>query len=352
MKDIMVSVIMPCLNVKDFIEEAIESVLNQTLKDIELIIVDAGSDDGTSEIIDKYRNDDDRIVFLHSDKKSVGYQNNMAIRKARGKYISVVEPDDYIDTKMYEELVGVAEKNEIDFVKSDFDIFIEDENERFFLNNIVLSTVNEKLYNNVINPVNHTEIIYRDVSMWNGIYRRDFIEKNRIYFNETAGAAFQDMGFILKSFMKATCIMYVHMPSYYYRKDNLNASVYNKAKHIKFIMDEMLFVTGFMNSENICGPFKSVIFNRLFGAFCAAYDEYISSNQEIEETEKQLEEFFVFIKDCYKELDYPEINKENIDKILSMAALLRSVNDFKVVRDNIYYLITKTRKDFLEFVKN
>ncbi|MCH5186251.1 MAG: glycosyltransferase [Oscillospiraceae bacterium] len=352
MKEIMVSVIMPCLNVKDFIEEAIESVLNQTLKDIELIIVDADSDDGTVEIIDKYRNQDDRIVFLHSDRKSMGYQYNIGIKKAKGKYIGFVESDDYIDTKMYEELVGTAEQNELDFVKSDFDVFIGDKNERFFLNYVVLSTADEDLYNNVINPADYSAIIYRDVSMWNGIYKRDFIEKNRIFLNETAGAAFQDIGFILKSFMKAERIMYVHIPSYHYRKDNLNASVYNKVKHIKFVMDEMRFITEFMNSEDICSPFRAVIFHRLFGSFCAYYDEYINSNQKIEETEKQLEEFFLFIKDCYKKLEYHEINKEKIDKILSLTALLRSVEDFKVVRENISYLNKKGRKDFFESIKN
>ena len=91
-----VSVIMPSLNVVSYIRECIESVVNQTLKDIEIICVDAGSTDGTLEVLEEYTAKDNRIKLLHSDKKSYGYQMNMGIDAATGEYIGIVETDDYI----------------------------------------------------------------------------------------------------------------------------------------------------------------------------------------------------------------------------------------------------------------
>ena len=102
--EIKVSVILPSLNVKDYIEEAVRSVMEQTLKEIEILCIDAGSEDGTWEILSRLAETDDRIVLCHSDVKSYGYQVNMGIDMANGRYIAILETDDYADAPMYERL--------------------------------------------------------------------------------------------------------------------------------------------------------------------------------------------------------------------------------------------------------
>ena len=99
-----VSVILPSLNVKPFIEECVESVINQTLENIEIICVDAGSDDGTLEILEDYANKDSRIKILRSDKRSYGHQMNLGIAAAEGEYVGILETDDYVEEDMYESL--------------------------------------------------------------------------------------------------------------------------------------------------------------------------------------------------------------------------------------------------------
>ena len=115
-----VSVIMPSLNVADYIEEAVQSVINQTLKDIEIICIDAGSNDGTWEILTRLAAADGRIILRHSDRKSYGFQVNLGIAMASGEYIAVVETDDYVDSKMYERLYQEAVAHDCDYVKSDY----------------------------------------------------------------------------------------------------------------------------------------------------------------------------------------------------------------------------------------
>ena len=124
-----VSIIMPTLNVKPYIKQCIESVVNQTLKDIEIIIVDAGSTDGTLEILKEYESKDSRITLLHSDKKSYGHQMNMAIDIITGEYMGIVETDDYVAYEMFEELYKLSNNGEYDLVKSSFIYVNEDTNE-------------------------------------------------------------------------------------------------------------------------------------------------------------------------------------------------------------------------------
>ena len=128
MNKIKISVIMPSLNVSKYIKQCLQSVLDQTLEDIEIICVDGGSTDGTLDIIQQYVKKDNRVKLIHSDIKSYGYQMNLGIKEACGDYIGIVETDDYIQSDMYERLYDVVVGNpeeEIDFVKASFNLIAE-----------------------------------------------------------------------------------------------------------------------------------------------------------------------------------------------------------------------------------
>ena len=103
-----ITVIMPSLNVASYMRQCLRSVLEQTLEDIEVVAVDAGSTDGTLEILQEYVAADRRISVIQSDKRSYGYQVNVGLEAAQGEYISIVETDDRIADDMYEMLYAVA----------------------------------------------------------------------------------------------------------------------------------------------------------------------------------------------------------------------------------------------------
>ena len=120
---VKVSVILPSLNVADYIRECIDSVLQQSLQELEIICIDAGSTDGTREILEEYANKDSRITILHSDMKSYGRQVNMGLKYASGDYIAILETDDWIAPDMYRCLYELAVKEHLDYAAADFDMF-------------------------------------------------------------------------------------------------------------------------------------------------------------------------------------------------------------------------------------
>lgn len=119
-----VAVIIPSLNSARYIDECIQSVQNQSLKDLQILCVDAKSEDGTLEILAHYAKNDDRIQIILSDKKSYGYQMNLGIKAAKAEYIGIVESDDYIKARMYEELYSFKAKD-CEVVKSDMLDFVD-----------------------------------------------------------------------------------------------------------------------------------------------------------------------------------------------------------------------------------
>lgn len=223
-----VTIIMPSLNVVDYIEECINSVTLQTLKDIEILCIDAGSTDGTLDILQKYADRDCRIKLIHSDRRSYGYQVNLGIRLAKGDYIAILETDDYISGTMYENLYNQATLYDLDYIKSDYIRVEQIEDEIFYSPVKIFSSDENRLYRKVISTLEMPELFWRDIHIWKGLYKREFLITNDVFLNESDGAAYQDYGFGLLLHTKAKRGMYVPEQYYYYRWGRIGASSGNK----------------------------------------------------------------------------------------------------------------------------
>lgn len=224
-----VSIITPTYNVEMYLVECMESVIHQTLKDIEIICINDGSTDGSLEILKSYAQKDDRIVLVDKENGGYGIAMNIGLEKATGEYIGIVEPDDFVKLDMYESLYQIAKDNDLDFVKADFYRFKRtDEDDMNMVYNRL--SKNPEDYNKVFNPSEDTEAIRYIMNTWSGIYKKEFIEKHHIRHNETPGASFQDNGFWFQTFIFATRAMIVDKPYYMNRRDNPNSSVHNREK--------------------------------------------------------------------------------------------------------------------------
>lgn len=228
-----VTVILPSLNVHEYIEDCLQSVCNQTLTDIEIICVDAGSNDGTLETIRDFEQKDKRIKVLLSDKKSYGRQMNLGIDAATGEYIGIVETDDYVRPEMFEQLYEIAHATNLDFVKADFYRFNHDKEgkEILYLNKL---TDDIAYYNRIINPRKEKQVFKFVMNTWSGIYKKEFLIKNNIRHSETPGASFQDTDFWFQTFSLAERTYFVDKPYYMNRRDNPNSSVYSNKKIYAF----------------------------------------------------------------------------------------------------------------------
>ncbi|MBE5834357.1 MAG: glycosyltransferase [Butyrivibrio sp.] len=235
---IKVSVIMPSLNVVEYIDECMQSVLAQTLNDIEILAIDAGSTDGTWEKLQEYSQRDDRIKLIRSDIKSYGYQVNLGIKTARGKYIGIVETDDYIDSDMYSCLYTIAEENDVDMIKADFDSFYVSKNgEKILSRSYLFDNDKKDNYNKCIDPRMISYLYVYDCFIWKGLYNREFLLNNKIFLNESKGAAYQDVGF--SHLVHACCqkAYYSDRSFYRYRKDREGSSI-NSDKGLIYDKDE------------------------------------------------------------------------------------------------------------------
>ncbi|MBD5521752.1 MAG: glycosyltransferase [Lachnospiraceae bacterium] len=236
MDNIKVSVIVPLLNAEEYLKQCIDSIRIQTLSEIEIICVDAGSVDGTLDILKEYEKLDIRIHILDSDKKSYGYQMNIGIRAAKGEYIGIVEPDDYVAEDMFERLYNAAYTYDLDFVKSDYYLFMDYEGRRHYRKYIRKV---EENYNKLLVPKgNLSVLVYGDHgNIWSGIYKRKFLLEKHISFHESGGASYQDTGFAILCSLEAERVMFLDDFFYRYRQGHGGASVSSQEKHSHIITE-------------------------------------------------------------------------------------------------------------------
>lgn len=258
-----ISVIMPSLNVAGFIRQSIESVMNQTLNDIEIICVDAGSVDGTIEIIHELQNSDNRIKLILSDRKSYGYQMNIGIDAASGEYIGIVETDDWVSSNMFQHLWKAASENNADIVKSNYCWY--------YTQPSVIDKPYENLsqckYEVVFSPEKDMSIFSSTPAIWSGIYRSSFLRQHNIRFNETPGASFQDSSFHFMVLTMAERVYLINEYLLHYRKDNENSSVHSDSK-VFCVSDEMHYYESFLEMH----PDKKAVFAEPYIAW--KYEKY------------------------------------------------------------------------------
>ena len=263
-----VSIIMPSLNVARYILPCIESVLTQTLTDIEIICIDAGSTDGTAEIIKGYAAADHRIRYLKSTRKSYGYQVNMGIALASGDYVGIVETDDYVVADMFQTLYETALEHHVDIAKSDSLLFFENSHKKRFSEKCFYFWQNPLLYNRVLNPAKHLLLHSIDTNIWSGIYRRDFLLTNNIRLNESPGAAYQDIGFLQQSLCAANSVIYLDKILYCYRRTRPGSSSCD-SRRLQFVYQEYdyLFGGSILNKPSYETHYTAIL-KRFAEAFC------------------------------------------------------------------------------------
>ena len=223
---IKVSIIVPFYNVENYIEKCLQSLVNQTLEDIEILLVNDGSQDGTEVIakqfVEKYPN---KITYLEKENGGLSDARNYAIPYAKGEYIAFLDSDDYVETNMYEEMYNKAKKENLDYVECDFLWEYPDK--------ILVSK--GKQYNNIKEMFMYTRVV-----AWNKLIKREIINNNNLEFPK--GYRYEDVEFFYKLLPHIKSYGIVQKPFVHYiQRENSISNVQNtRTKEIIDILEHVI----------------------------------------------------------------------------------------------------------------
>ncbi|CEP97135.1 glycosyltransferase [Paraclostridium sordellii] len=207
---IKVSIVVPVYNVEKYLKESLDSAVNQSLKDIEIIVVNDGSTDNSQEILKVYEEKYSNLKVINQENKGLSGARNTGIAECKGEYIYFLDSDDYIDLNSMEYCYNEAKKDNLDILTFDADTFLDgklsvDEinKEEFYRENLIESKTmsGEEFY-----VYSNQKGAYR-APVWLNFYKREFIEKNNLIFYE--GIVHEDEIYTSKSFILAKKIKYI-----------------------------------------------------------------------------------------------------------------------------------------------
>ncbi|MDO5521833.1 MAG: glycosyltransferase [bacterium] len=218
-----VSIIVTIYNQENYLQECLESIINQTLKEIEIICINGGSTDDSGRILEEYAKKDSRIKVITGENLGQAHNTNVGIKAATGKYLGCVDSDDYIDSYMCEILYNQAEEKQLDVVKYNYFYFKDDPSGKVRRIYNMRQIIQSKYYNVVSNIEKDKYFLSMCMPVWSGLYNREFIINNNIWLNESKETSFVDNGFTFQVLILAKRMCYLNRALYFYRTDNKNS---------------------------------------------------------------------------------------------------------------------------------
>ena len=324
--DYKVTLVLPSLNVKSYIKECLESVINQSLKEIEILCIDGGSNDGTRQIIESYAKKDNRIRLIDADKRSYGYQVNLGIKMAKGEYIGIVETDDFVLPTMYKELYEYAKRTDADVVKAPYIEYRNDSNQQLCYYG---ETLNERLpYGKTFDAKEYGEILAYHSSIWAGLYRKSYVIDNDIFFVEADGAGYVDAGFRIDTCINTDKIAWYPKAAYCYRTSSEDSSTN------RFMISVML-----KRWKEIHEKFSLIEndYDRYYSPY-TIFDEYMNTLFMMDKTEISDEDLRILIDN---------FSKTKNGSILSSPVLSEHIKNKIISFKTDPYTYYKKRKDTL-----
>ena len=174
-----VSIIVPIYNAEKYMEKCINSILNQTLNDIEVILVNDGSSDNSATIADNYAKNDLRVRVIHQRNSGPSVARNNGIKLATGKYVGFVDSDDYIENTMYEKLFNIANDNQVQLAMCNYrEIHTYDNRKEEVKSNLIIYSKKDIL-KDIISTFSKSQN-YGFYSLWNKIYMREWLVETGI----------------------------------------------------------------------------------------------------------------------------------------------------------------------------
>lgn len=232
-----VSVVVPIYNVQEYLSKCIESLLNQTFNDFELILVNDGSKDDSLNIVREYEKKDARIIVIDKQNGGLSDARNAGIAIAKGEYILFVDSDDFVEKELLEKTLNKATQTNADIVMFDVFQYYQSTGKKEVIRNVYQES---QVYTLKQNPEMITKILN---AAWNKLYKLSLFQENRILY--PWGCYYEDLGTTYRLLARAQKIAFVNEPLYNYLQDRpgnithqFNFSVYHVLDMIKLVIDD------------------------------------------------------------------------------------------------------------------
>lgn len=310
---------MPIYNVERYIREALLSVADQTLRDIEILCINDGSTDDSRAIVAEFCKLDARFRLIDKPNSGYGASMNRGLAEAQGDYIAILEPDDIYEPTALEALYKAAQVSDADVTKANYWFYwskpqpkdkliqvvkpawFEDavQIEHLAVGSLVIGSNNGDASDGiacmVADPYELPGIFFMIPSIWSALYKRSYLAEHNIRFLETPGASFQDLSFTFKVFAYTHKVCLVDAPVLHYRQDNESSSV-NDPKKAYCVIEELAEIDAVVEAlavNNDLGdqvPIKSqntrmqrVVSDQYLSqiAYRIAYDNYLWNYQRL-----------------------------------------------------------------------
>lgn len=318
MNEIKVSIIIPVYNVEKYIEECMESVVNQTLEEIEIIIVNDGTQDNSMKKIERFLSDE-RITIVNKKNGGVSSARNTGMEIAKGEYISFVDPDDFIELTMIEDLYKDAE--DADIIFSDFILYDN-------LSKCKRREINYEKKTKIGSMI-WTNQLLKFKCVTSKLYKRSFLKENHILFIEKIIT--EDVPFNFTAFITSNNVKYINKFHYYYRQNRNGSTTTNpdKTKEIEAYKKIIIYLEKIMEKIEK-NDFKTTRVYLVMTYYKAL--SYKAQNMDISLSETR--EFEIKLKNIFEE----KYSKEEMEIIkVDVKEVLKTIMYYKISLFNKFY---------------
>lgn len=224
----MVSIIVPVYNLEKFIEQCLRSIIEQTYKHLEILVIDDGSTDQSAKIIKEIANQDARIIYINQENAGVAETRNAGLKNATGSYVVFVDGDDWLDPTCIVEAVKVAESKDLDMVmwpyrKEHLDYsqktLLFDETEKYW-DETKIANLYRRFIGNTKEELRYPEKLDSLCTVWGKLYRKELLENVVFYDKEIIGSTAEDILFNIHALGSMKRAGYISNVFYHYRKTN------------------------------------------------------------------------------------------------------------------------------------
>lgn len=298
---VKISIIVPVYNAEKYLGQCLESLLNQTYKDIEIICVNDGSTDSSLEILKRYAQEDERVIIIDKNNEGVSFARNKALEVVRGEYLLFVDSDDWIETTTCNDALIQIQKEDADVVMWSYTREFKDkvlpkriwEEEKGILKkNEVQSKIHRRMIGIIDEELHTPENADALCTIWGKLYKTDIITENQIRFKDIREiGSYEDGLFNLEVFQYVNKAVYVNQYYYHYRKDNEVSitTLYNdKLRKQKLKLIE--YMRAYIEKNRLPMEYKVALDNRIVLSLLSLGLNILNSKMKVSMQMRELKE--------------------------------------------------------------